>query len=530
MRGTRPGPCEPGKPHDRLWYKRRVSTNDSPWTQPSAFDSSSAPIPQPPTGAPVTGVPGPSTNVFAAPSSVPNPIARPNDPGAASTVSSKRGWFIVLSILAFLIVILLLLGYFFRPWGSTPREEKNGPQGYAGSATNTGNLSSAWAAGIGTAWTLDSVSAVRGEHQEVVTLVDGTTLYVAGTPSSHEGIDVAAVDISGSQPQVIWDSSDPQARRDSSRLPLRMTSVGDKLIVGNYTVDKATGEVQEAPWIDDSPLTAVGDILVTCSGAETCAGWTWESSEWKQQWKSITTLQDTSNKIWDMRDSLVVGSGDDTSVLAPVQDRRSLQLINVHTGTVATLGDSVRMERSGYRRDVLVASDGVAIRDNNDLVSFYDASGTLVNSFEVTRYLSAIADGGQAPTLEELQAYLKSGKAPWATGMIEASGPKCEDVTVSPTSAGSSRIVHKAKGLAVSSSDPCYTDIDEVRMSADGAAVYVSNGNSTEIEHAYFLDTDGDVVHAATDMVKADQLTWAFDDLIIAVSKGQVTAFTPASA
>ena len=197
---------------------------------------------------------------------------------------------------------------------------------------------------------------------------------------------------------------------------------------------------------------------------------------------------------------------------------------------MTTLGDKTQLDRSSYRRDIFVASDGVAIRDNNDLVSFYDASGTLVNSFEMTRYLSAIADGGQAPTLEELQAYLKSGKAPWATGMIEVSGPKCEDVTVSPTSAGSSRIVHKAKGLAVSSSDPCYTDIDEVRMSPDGAAVYVSNGNRTEIEHAYFLDTDGDVVHAATDMVKADQLTWAFDDLIIAVSKGQVTAFTPASA
>lgn len=468
--------------------------------------------------------------MFTAPSSVPNPIARPNDPGAASTVSSKRGWFIVLSILAFLIVVLLVLGYFFRPWGSTPREEKNGPQGYAGSATNTGNLSSAWAAGIGTAWTLDSVSAVRGEHQDVVTLVDGTTLYVAGTPSSREGIDVAAVDISGSQPQVIWDSSDPQARRDSSRLPLRMVSVGDKLVVGTYTVDKATGEVQEAPWIDDSPLTAVGDVLVTCSGAETCAGWTWETSEWKQQWKSITTLQDTSNKIWDMRGSLVIGTGDDASILVAVQDRRALQLINVRTGTVTTLGDKTQLDRSSYRRDVFVASDGVAVRDNNDLVSFYDVSGTLVNSFEVSRYLHDIADGGNAPSLEELQAYLKTGKTPWATGMIEASGPKCEDVTVSPTSAGSSRIVHKAKGLTVSSSDPCYTDIDEVRMSPDGAAVYVSNGNSTEIEHAYFLDTNGDIVHEATDMIEADEVTWAFDDLVIVVSKGQVTAFTPASA
>ena len=461
---------------------------------------------------------------------MPNPIARPNDPGAASTVSSKRGWLITLSILAFLIVVLLILGYFFRPWGSAPRNEKSSSQGYSGSATNTGNLSSAWAAGVGTAWTLDSVSAVRGEHQDVVTLVDGTTLYVAATPSLGEGLDVAAVDISGSQPQVIWDSSNPQVKRDSYRFSLRMTSVGDKLIVGNSTVDKTTGEVEDAPWLDDAPLTVVGDVLVTCSGAETCAGWTWESSEWKQQWKSITSLQDVHSSIWDIPGGPAVSSGDNMSILVPVQDKRSLQLIDVRTGTVTTLGESTRWDPSTYRRGVYRASDGVAIRDNNNMVRFYDASGTLINSFESAPTLPGVADGGQAPTLEELQAYLKSGKAPWATGMIEASGPKCEDVTVSPTSAGSSRIVHKAKGLAVSSSDPCYTDIDEVRMSPDGAAVYVSNGNRTEIEHAYFLDTDGDVVHAATDMVKADQLTWAFDDLIIAVSKGQVTAFTPASA
>ena len=461
---------------------------------------------------------------------MPNPIARPNDPGAASTVSSKRGWLITLSILAFLIVVLLVLGYFFRPWGSAPRDEKSSSQGYSGSATNTGNLSSAWAAGVGTAWVLDSVSAVRGEHQEVATLVEGTTLYVAGTPSSREGIDVAAVDISGSQPQVIWDSSNPQVSRDSSRLPLRMVSVGDKLIVGTYTVDKATGEVQEAPWIDDSPLTAVGDVLVTCSGAETCAGWTWESSEWKQQWKSITALQDETSAIWRMRGSLVIGTGDDTSVLAPVVYRRSLQLINVQTGTVTTLGDKTQLDRSSYQRVIFVASDGVAVRDNNDLVSFYDASGTLVNSFEVSRYLKGIANGDQAPTLEELQAYLKTGKTPWATGTIEVSGPKCQDVTVSPSSGGSSRIVHNAKGLAIGSGEPCYSELREARMSPDGAAAYVSSGTPSTIEHAYFLDTNGDIVHEAADMIEADEVTWAFDDLVIVVSKGQVTAFTPASA
>lgn len=507
-----------------------MSTNDSPWTQPSAFDSSSAPIPRPPTGAPVASGAASSTNAFAAPPSVANPIQRPNDPGAASRVSSKRAWFIVLSILAFLVVVLVVLGYFFVPWGSQAHEKEENAQGYSGSATSTGNISRDWAAGIGTAWTLDNISPVRGEHEEVTTLVDGTILYVAATKSLSEGLDVAAVDISGSQPQVIWDSSNPNVTRDSYRLNLRMASIGDRLVVGNSTVDKATGEVQDAPWVDDAPLTAAGDVLVTCSGAETCSGWTWESSEWKQQWKSITSLQDESSTIWDMRGSLVTGTGDDMSVLVPVADRRSLQLINVRTGTVTTLGENVRLDPTSYRRSIFVASDGVAVVSDADQAQFFDTSGALVDSFEVTRYLNDIAYGGQTPTLEDLQAYLKTARTPWATGTVEVSGRKCEDVTVSMSSGGSSRIVHDAKGLSISSSDPCYSDVAEARMSTDGAAVYIANGRRTKFEHVYFLDTEGDVVHENTALTNADQLTWAFDDLVIAVSKGQVTAFTPASA
>ena len=367
----------------------------------------------------------------------------------------------------------MVLGYFFGPWGSTPREQKKSAQGYAGAATSTGNISSAWAAGIGTAWTLDNVSAVRGEHQEVTTLVDGTTLYVAATPSLGEGLDVAAVDISGSQPQVIWDSSNPQVKRDSYRFSLRMVTIGDKLIVGNSTVDKTTGEVEDAPWLDDAPLTVVGDVLVTCSGAETCTGWTWESSEWKQQWKSITSLQDVHSSLWDIPGGPAVSSGDNMSILVPVQDKRSLQLIDVRTGTVTTLGESTRWDPSTYRRGVYRASDGVAIRDNNNMVRFYDASGTLINSFEAAPTLPGIADGGNAPTIEELQAYLKNGKSPWATGTVEVSGSKCKDVTVSLTSGGPSRIVHNVKDLSDTSSEPCYARMAQVRVSTDGAAAYI---------------------------------------------------------
>ena len=67
-------------------------------------------------------------------------------------------------------------------------------------------------------------------------------------------------------------------------------------------------------------------------------------------------------------------------------------------------------------------------------------------------------------------------------------------------------------------------------MSTDGAAAYIADDTGREIEHVYFLDTNGDVVHTDTELGTVDQLTWAFDDLLIAVSNGQVTAFTPASA
>ena len=211
-------------------------------------------------------------------------------------------------------------------------------------------------------------------------------------------------------------------------------------------------------------------------------------------------------------------------------DRRTLQLINVRTGTVTTLGEKVQLDPTSYRRDVFVASDGVAVVVDRDQAQFFDTSGTLVDSFQVARYLNEIVRGGQAPTLEELRTYLTTRRTPWVAGTVEVSGRKCEDVTVSTTSGGSSHIVHDAKGLAIGSGEPCYPDVTEVRMSADGAAVYIVNGGHVQSDHVYFLDTEGDVIHEDMALTSADQLTWAFDDLVIAISKGQVTAFTPASA
>ncbi len=64
-----------------------------------------------------------------------------------------------------------------------------------------------------------------------------------------------------------------------------------------------------------------------------------------------------------------------------------------------------------YRRYVYRASDGVAIRDNNNMVRFSRRLWDTINFFEAHLTLPGVADGGNALTIEEQQAYLKNGRA-----------------------------------------------------------------------------------------------------------------------
>ncbi len=145
----------------------------------------------------------------------------------------------MLSILAFLIVVLMVPGY----WAVGPerRASRRALRATPGQprAPNSRRLGG----GIGTAWDLDNVSAVRGEHQEVTTLVDGTTLYVAKqTPSLVRVSTNAAVDISSSQPQALGFQ---QLSGEAGFLPpLRMVTIGDKSSATPRSIN--TGEAEDA--------------------------------------------------------------------------------------------------------------------------------------------------------------------------------------------------------------------------------------------------------------------------------------------
>ena len=44
---------------------------------------------------------------------------------------------------------------------------------------------------------------------------------------------------------------------------------------------------------------------------------------------------------------------------------------------------------------------------------------------------------------------------------------------------------------------------------------------------SYFVDLDGLTLYVASDLDRAENLVWAFDDLLVGVSNGQIIAFTP---
>ena len=52
------------------------------------------------------------------------------------------------------------------------------------------------------------------------------------------------------------------------------------------------------------------------------------------------------------------------------------------------------------------------------------------------------------PTLSDLEAFFTSGKTPWTTGMMEASGDRCEVLTLQPTAGASTYSAEGMKGIA----------------------------------------------------------------------------------
>ena len=446
---------------------------------------------------------------------------------ALSFTKTSKGW----GTLAVVVFIAALFGAIaLRTSAGSSSLATSRPQGYRGTATNTETLSSAWASGINTAWVLPSAPDKASTEEQSV-LVEGTTLYVA-TRTQERVLRLSAYDIASVQPVQKWvsDGQDIEVRGRSGGP--RMISAGAWVVVENVAVSKETGRQQEAPWDEDIPAAFVDEVLVTCSGLETCSGWTNQSGSWTRQWQSITARQSSSSDFWKGIHSLVVGSGEESSLLVPVESfRHNPQLVNVHTGVVATLGADGRLGSGSRVVKLYDASDGVIVERDRGEMEVYDVSGRLVDTFDPVRHNTQPTLDGRAPTVAELRGFFTEVSAPWTTGRVTIEKEDCSIVRLNPTGDFPPRSATGVKGLTTYysyTSKTCSFEPRELRASTDGSAAFIWVA-TWSTSTAYMIDMNANKTHTFSTLTRSTKTVWAFDDLLITISDDGITAFTPAS-
>ena len=446
---------------------------------------------------------------------------------ALSFTKTSKGW----GTLAVVVFVAALFGAIaLRTSAGSSSLATSRPQGYRGTATNTETLSSAWASGINTAWVLPSAPDKASTEEQSV-LVEGTTLYVA-TRTQERVLRLSAYDIASVQPVQKWVSDGQDIEVRGRFGGPRMISAGAWVVVENVVVSKETGRQQEAPWDEDIPAAFVDEVLVTCSGLETCSGWTNQSGSWTRQWQSITARQSSSSDFWKGIHSLVVGSGEESSLLVPVESfRHNPQLVNVHTGVVATLGAEGRLGSDSRVVKLYDASDGVIVERDRLKMEVYDVSGRLVDTFDAVRHNTKPTMDGRAPTVAELRGFFTEVSAPWTTGRVTIEKEDCSVVRLTPTGDFPPRSATGVKGLTTYysyTSKTCSFEPRELRASTDGSAAFIWVA-TWSTSTAYMIDMNANKTHTFSGLTRSTKTVWAFDDLLITISDDGITAFTPAS-
>ena len=551
-----------------VWYKRGVSNDFSRWAPPEA-DSTPAPEAEPTTqstaeqsqrsaagdsgvasslkpvlGSLVTGATrttatprsSASRDEASSPASAPRNGLRPprrtrNPQRLARNALYERLLNKKVIIGAVLAVVALVLTV-PRLMASVPSFSSvtRGPiavQGYQGSATNTNVLSSDWAAGVSVAWTIPEPRTGIDKPSETTLFADGTTLYMVSRGDKSRSISIASIDVSSSEPTVLWTSNDESMRLAYSGSDFSIVSAWQWIAVENILISKSTGIQTKAPWEDDHPVAMVDDILVTCSGHETCSGWTYSSGSWERLWQSITGIQSRNASVAEWDGTRTIGTGEEASVLVPVDNDRNPQIVNAHTGVVSTLGKEGRLD--DYNHPVLYpASDGILVDKDSTTYEKFDTSGKSLGT--VKRRLMHIipAEDGRMPTLSEWEAFYESGRTPWTTGMLEATGDGCESLTVHTTGGIAKYSAEGMAGVSASTRPPCTFSPEHARASADGTAAFIQKiGYKSQV--IYFFDMANNKAHTSAALSAAQNLTWVYDDLLVGLTDEGLIAFTPTS-
>ena len=412
----------------------------------------------------------------------------------------------------------------------TGSEQETNPDatGYRGSATNTNELSSAWASGVATAWTLPTSDALLPAQL----IAEGSTLYVLTYGSGSQAVaTVSAYDVSGSEPVAQWTTTGPQPSRIRAEAFPSSVSTQDEILLSGIIVDRSTGAQTQAPWGSDLPMGVAGGVLVTCDTFSSCAGWSRDSGAWTRLWSTTTSPQRRAGLAHSgltAPASAVIGSGAGAAVVVPVDEaHQAPQLINPATGAVTTLGEAPSAAGPSVSR-VTLASDGVLVAGEKESIA-YNTAGEVVGTVGAGWTLDRFPTSDRAlPTTAELSSFMTQGGAQWTTATVER--PHSKDVNgqllaVSPTSGNSSRTINPGESYS-NHALPANWPATQMRASADGKALFVQCLPSSPTG-PFFFGMEREMTYVSPELDEATNLTWIFDDLLVGARSGEVIAVTP---
>jgi len=407
--------------------------------------------------------------------------------------------------------------------------------GYRGSATNTHSISTQWASGVATAWTLELPPEMTQFEPQM--FVEGQVLYIAGYATIEGQIGSAirtlAYDLSGEEPTLLWDTVGPTESSAIKTYSPAFVSGENQLFFHDLVIDKATGEQTQAPWGKEFPLAQADGIVVTCSTTSTCSGWTHASGDWTTLWTTTTNPQTSyglSNQSLGYAPAGTTrsGTGELASVLVPSTWEESPQIINIHTGEATTLPEPGTPGTGHY---VEVGSDGFVVLDIGQKQGMaFDSAGTLQSTFtsKGQAFAPAVSRDGTYPSTADLTTFMTYQRANWSTGTVALVGKNDCSIQVTLSSDGSTHTTPVPGALSPYMTSSCYFEPKEVRVSADASVLYADTFTYQD-KSRYFIDTANGLIYTSPELNSPKQIMWVFDDMIIGMTEDGLKAFVPAS-
>lgn len=418
---------------------------------------------------------------------------------------------------------------------ATPPPHITGPEqtaqpdaiGYHGQATNTGELSSSWASGIATAWTLPASDALLPAQL----IAEGSTLYALSYGSGADAVvTVSAYDVSGAEPVAQWSTTGPLPSRIRAEAFPSSVSTQDEILLSDIIVDRSTGSQTQAPWGSDLPMGVADGVLVTCDTFSSCSGWSHDSGEWTTLWTTPTSPQRRAGLAHSgltKPTTAVIGSGAGAAVVVPVDEAHfAPQVINPTTGALTTLGEAPSGLCPSSSR-VTLAGDGLLVAGEKETIA-YNTAGQVVGTFNAGWELDKFpTTDRELPSVAFLGAFLTQGNAQWTSGALERVYSKdANGYILSLTlSNGKNLTLNPGESFSETRGGEGWS-VAQVRASSDGKALYIQ-GYSGSPTDSFFFNAEDPMTYVSPVMNEATNFVWVYDDLLIGARSGAIVAFTP---